>query len=117
MLTLGLFGMLYGLNPEALVPFAFGITVDTIAAEHFFRATAGAYFALIICYGVLLLLSRFRSALYFTLILAVVMAAARIFSIAMDGLPGLVFIGVTGLEIIIAGLTAYSLLNENVQDL
>jgi hypothetical protein len=107
-------GVTYGLYPNTFLPLLFDFNVETTDLNHVFRAIMGSYFALGIYWGYSVLFEKhWRGATYSVVFFMGGLAAGRLLSIFIDGIPSLAFIIGTVLEIIfvvwgICNLKVYS---------
>ena len=91
----------YGIDPAAILPMALNVTVEGIDLTHIFRAVMGLYLAMI----VLWILGAFRASLTKAAVIAEVtfmfgLAAGRILSIIIDGMPSVLLVIYAVLEIV-----------------
>ena len=91
----------YGIDPAAILPMALNVTVEGIDLTHIFRAVMGLYLAMI----VLWILGAFRASLTKAAVIAEVtfmfgLAAGRVLSIIIDGLPSVLLVIYAVLEIV-----------------
>ncbi len=78
----------YGLDPEAVLGYLFGMTVDGTNGTHVFRAVMGLYLALIIYWILGARSAPFtRPALYSLIVFMFGLAAGRVLSFMLDGVP------------------------------
>ncbi len=99
----------YGAVPSSSLPLLFGITVDTVNLTHIFRAVMGLYLAMV----VLWVWGAFSEtmegpALVGCAVFMLGLAAGRIFSFFLDGLPHWLLVVYAVLEIVL-GLVAIKL--------
>lgn len=78
----------YGLMPQKSLDFLFDISVSDPNGVHIFRAVMGLYFALILfwCAGAFKVQIR-QAALYSLIVFMFGLAAGRVLSITIDGVP------------------------------
>ena len=78
----------YGLVPQKSISYLFGITVSDTNSIHIFRAVMGLYLALITFWliGAFNVLLR-QAALYSLIVFMFGLAAGRILSLILDGMP------------------------------
>ena len=91
----------YGIDPAAILPMALNVTVEGIDLTHIFRAVMGLYLAMI----VLWILGAFRASLTKAAVIAEVtfmfgLAAGRVLSIIIDGMPSVLLVIYAVLEIV-----------------
>lgn len=106
----------YGAKPSVTLDALFGITVDTVNLAHIMRAVMGLYIGMV----VLWLWGAFskpmeRPALVACAVFMLGLAAGRILSFVMDGLPHWLLIVYAVLEIVL-GLIAVSLYKGEISD-
>ena len=106
----------YGAKPTVTLDALFGITVDTINLTHIMRAVMGLYFGMV----ALWVWGAFSKsmegpALVACTVFMLGLAAGRILSFVMDGLPHWLLIVYAVLEIVL-GLIALSLYRGNRSD-
>ncbi|CTQ53333.1 hypothetical protein LP7551_01854 [Roseibium album] len=99
----------YGAMPATSLPFLFDITIDTVNLTHILRAVMGLYFTMV----VLWVWGEFsktmeRPALIGCAVFMLGLAAGRILSFILDGLPHWLLVIYAVLEIIL-GLVAIQL--------
>ncbi|GEM81501.1 DUF4345 domain-containing protein [Vibrio superstes] len=112
--ALGIFpvAMSYGLFPQLF----FGIETNSIEITNILRAIMGLYTAM----GIYWLLAAFKpqltlSALYSVVVFMGGLALARVISINLDGMPNMILLGYTAIELVI-GATAYGLIKANYSE-
>ena len=99
----------YGAKPSTSLDALFGITVDTTNLTHIMRAVMGLYLGMV----VLWIWGAFKTqmtepALVSCTVFMLGLAAGRILSIVLDGMPHWLLVVYTGLEIVL-GLTAIAI--------
>ena len=78
----------YGVNPPGSLGFLFGMTVDGTNGVHIFRAIMGLYLALIVFWVLgARRASLTRPALYSLVVFMFGLAAGRVLSLLVDGVP------------------------------
>jgi hypothetical protein len=88
--AIGLFpiALSYGLAPQKSLSYLFGITVSDPNGIHIFRAVMGLYLALIVFWLIGAFKAQVRQAAIYSLIVFMFgLAAGRILSLAIDGMP------------------------------
>lgn len=100
-LTIGLVGLNYGLCPNYVLPLLFDFKVESIDLSHVFRAMMGLYlgFATYWIIGVFKI-EYWRSATLSNIIFMGGLAFGRMVSILIDGIPSVVFLIGTIVEIL-----------------
>ncbi len=93
----------YGVAPATVLPKLLDITVEGTDLTHVFRAIMGLYLGMI----VLWVLGAFRPSLTRAAVMAEIafmggLAAGRVLSIVVDGMPSVALLGYTGVEIALA---------------
>lgn len=78
----------YGASPQTMMPMLYGIEVEGVNLTHIFRAVMGLYLAMVLLW----LAGAFRASLRDAALVSLVvfmlgLAAGRLFSLAVDGLP------------------------------
>jgi hypothetical protein len=106
----------YGANPSASLDFLFGITVDTTNLTHIMRAVMGLYLGMV----VLWVWGAFNKqmtapALMSCAVFMLGLAAGRILSIIVDGMPHWLLVVYAVLEIVL-GLVAIVIYKDTVND-
>jgi hypothetical protein len=91
----------YGIAPEAILPMALDVAVESTDLTHIFRAVMGLYLGMI----VLWILGAFRPKLTQVAVIAEVvfmlgLAFGRVVSILIDGIPSLLLVIYAVLEIV-----------------
>ena len=106
----------YGANPSVTLDALFGITVDTTNLTHIMRAVMGLYIGMVLLWvwGAFSK-SMEGPALVACAVFMLGLAAGRILSFVMDGLPHWLLIVYATLEIVL-GLIALSLYRGNRSD-
>jgi predicted membrane protein len=90
----------YGLVPEKSMEYLFGISVSEINLTHILRAVMGFYLALVIFWIIGAFRVRLRQAALYSLVVFMFgLAAGRILSIIVDGVPNWLLILYTILEL------------------
>ena len=88
--AIGLFpiALSYGLMPQKSLNYLFGISVSGPNGVHIFRAVMGLYFSLILfwCTGTFKVQVR-QAALYSLIVFMLGLAAGRVLSLIIDGIP------------------------------
>ena len=92
-------GITYGMYPSTFLPLFFDFNVETTDLNHVFRAMMGSYFALGFYWGYSTFFSsHWRAATYSVVFFMGGLAAGRLLSICIDGIPSLAFTVGTVLE-------------------
>jgi len=109
---LGLFpiALSYGVNPRWAAPHLFGFSADAVDAAHIFRALMGLYLGMIVLWLMGFFVPRLAHAALLSLIVFMLgLAAGRLVSFALDGMPSPLLIGYFGLEVTagVIGLWSY----------
>ena len=91
----------YGIDPAAILPMALNVTVEGTDLTHIFRAVMGLYLGMIVLWT----LGAFRASLTRVAVIAEVtfmlgLAAGRILSIIIDGMPSSLLVLYAVLEIV-----------------
>ena len=95
----------YGIIPELTLDFLFGINVTSVNLENIMRAVMGLYLAIIILWIVGAYNSRYRtSALISMIVFMYGLAAGRLISMILDGIPHWLLIVYLILEILFGTL-------------
>jgi len=103
----------YGLMPQRSLDFLFGISVSSMNLEHILRAVMGLYLAMIVLWIVGVLNSNYRNpALISMIVFMYGLAAGRLISLIIDGIPHWLLIAYLGLELLF-GTLALLLLRKN----
>ncbi|WP_420574950.1 DUF4345 domain-containing protein [Kordia sp.] len=103
-------GATYGLYPDTFLPLFFDFSVKTTDLNHVFRAIMGSYFALGIYWGYSVYFQKhWRSATYSVVFFMGGLAAGRLLSIFIDGIPSTAFTVGTILEIVFVIWGCYNL--------
>ena len=103
----------YGLMPQKSLDFLFGISVSSMNLEHILRAVMGLYLAMIILWIVGVLNSSYRNpALISMIVFMYGLAAGRLISLIIDGIPHWLLIAYLALELLF-GTLALLLLRKN----
>ena len=90
----------YGLVPEKSMDYLFGISVTGINHAHILRAVMGLYLALVIFWVIGTFKVQLRQAALYSLVVFMFgLAAGRILSIIVDGVPNWLLILYTVLEL------------------
>jgi hypothetical protein len=90
----------YGLVPEKSMDYLFGISVTGINLAHILRAVMGLYLALVIFWVIGAFKVQLRQAALYSLVVFMFgLAAGRILSIIVDGVPNWLLILYTVLEL------------------
>jgi predicted membrane protein len=90
----------YGLVPEKSMDYLFGISVTGINLAHILRAVMGLYLALVIFWVIGAFKIQLRQAALYSLVVFMLgLAAGRILSIIVDGVPNWLLILYTVLEL------------------
>ena len=78
----------YGANPASVLSYLYGFSVENLNLVHIFRAVMGLYLALIVFWLAGAMVSELRvPALWSLVVFMLGLAAGRIFSLTMDGVP------------------------------
>ena len=90
----------YGLVPATTVPMLYGVEIDSINVTHIFRAVMGLYLAMVGFW----FLGATRESLRFSALCSVVvfmggLAAGRLLSLFLDGVPGALLVVYLLLEV------------------
>ncbi|MFK7749627.1 MAG: DUF4345 domain-containing protein [Kordia sp.] len=94
-------GATYGLHPNTFLPLFFDFNVEGTDLNHVFRAMMGCYFALGIYWGYSVLFQKYwRGATLSVIFFMGGLAAGRILSMIVDGIPSTAFTVGTILELI-----------------
>ena len=102
----------YGANPQGSVPFLFGFPVETVNAEHIFRAVMGLYLGQAAFWVIgAIRASVTTAALWGVVVFMWGLAFGRIFSLFVDGLPSVLLVIYLLLEIGF-GVVGYLLLRR-----
>lgn len=103
----------YGLTPAVMVPMLYGIEIDSVNVAHVFRAVMGLYLAMVVLW---ILGSRQdtlrRPALISVFVFMTGLAAGRVLSLVLDGMPGGIFILYLLLEVVFS-LIAFGLITKS----
>lgn len=103
-------GITYGLYPSTFLPLFFDFSVETTDLNHVFRAMMGSYFALGIYWAYSVCFHTYwRGATYSVVFFMGGLAAGRLMSIFIDGIPSLAFTVGTVLEILFVIWGIYNL--------
>ncbi len=105
----------YGLDPQASLGYLFGMTVEGTNSAHIFRAVMGLYLALIIYWILGARSAPFtRPALYSLIVFMFGLAAGRVLSFLVDGVPHWILSVYLLLEVLfgVAGVTMVRKLNR-----
>jgi len=103
-------GITYGLYPDTFLPLFFDFSVETTDLNHVFRAMMGSYFALGMYWGLGAFFPKYwRGATYTVVFFMGGLAAGRLLSIGIDGIPSLAFTVGTVLEIVFVFWGIYNL--------
>jgi hypothetical protein len=100
-LTIGLVGLSYGLCPAKILPFLFDFKVESVDLNHVFRAMMGLYlgFASYWIIGIFKV-EHWRAATLSNIVFMGGLAIGRMVSILIDGIPSVVFLIGTVVEIL-----------------
>jgi Domain of unknown function (DUF4345) len=100
-LTIGFVGLSYGLCPEKVLPLIFNFKVESVDLTHVFRAMMGLYlgFASYWIIGIFRI-EHWRGATLSCIIFMGGLALGRMVSILIDGIPSVVFLIGTLMEIL-----------------
>jgi hypothetical protein len=103
----------YGAVPEVSLEYLFGITVENTNATHIFRAVMGLYLAMVVIW----LFGAFNPilaapALLCCAVFMLGLAAGRILSLVLDGMPHFLLVVYLALELLL-GLIAVHLLRQH----
>ncbi len=102
----------YGLVPEASLNWLFGLNVESVNGRHIFRAIMGLYLALAGFWIVGAIKPQFTlAALYSAVVFMLGLAAGRIISLVVDGMPNLLLLFYLFLEIVF-GMIGVWLINR-----
>jgi hypothetical protein len=103
----------YGLMPQRSLDFLFGISVSSMNLEHIMRAVMGLYLAMIIFWIVGAVNSSYRNpALISMIVFMYGLAAGRLISLFIDGIPHWLLIAYLACELLF-GTLAILLLRRN----
>ena len=103
----------YGLMPKISLDFLFGISVSSMNLEHIMRAMMGLYLAMIILWIVGVVNSSYRNpALISMVVFMYGLAAGRLISLIIDGVPHWLLIAYLACELLF-GTLALLLLRGN----
>ncbi len=103
-------GVTYGLHPSTFLPLFFDFNVEGTDLNHVFRAMMGCYFALGIYWGYSILFQKhWRSATFSVIFFMGGLAAGRLLSMLVDGIPSTAFTVGTFLEILFVIWGIYNL--------
>ena len=103
----------YGLMPQRSLDFLFGISVSSMNLEHILRAVMGLYLAMIVLWIVGVLNSNYRNpALISMIVFMYGLAAGRLISLIIDGIPHWLLMAYLALELLF-GTLALLLLRKN----
>jgi hypothetical protein len=103
----------YGLMPQRSLDFLFGISVSSMNLEHIMRAVMGLYLAMIILWIVGAVNSSYRNpALISMIVFMFGLAAGRLISLIIDGIPHWLLIAYLACELLF-GTLAMLLLRRN----
>ena len=90
----------YGLMPGTTLPLLYGIEVESPSLAHVFRAVMGLYLAMVVLWLMGALNRRFETAALYSLIVFMLgLAAGRLISLLVDGVPSPLLIVYLLLEI------------------
>jgi predicted membrane protein len=90
----------YGLVPEKSMDYLFGVSVTEINLTHILRAVMGLYLALVIFWVIGAFRDQLRQAALYSLVVFMFgLAAGRILSLIVDGVPNWLLILYTILEL------------------
>jgi len=108
--------LVYGAKPSASLDMLFGITVDTTNLTHIMRAVMGLYFGMVVIW----VWGAFNKpmtipALVTCAVFMLGLAAGRIFSLIIDGMPHWLLLVYAVLEIVL-GLVAIVIYKDTVND-
>jgi hypothetical protein len=98
----GLFGVAlsYGVAPAVVLPKVLDLAVEGTDLTHIFRAIMGLYLGMIVLWVVGAFRPSFtRAAVIAEIFFMIGLALGRMVSIVVDGMPSVVLIGYTGVEI------------------
>jgi hypothetical protein len=105
----------YGAKPSASLDTLFGITVDTTNLTHIMRAVMGLYFGMVVIWVWGALKKRMTApALVSCAVFMLGLAAGRILSLILDGMPHWLLVVYAALEIVL-GLSAIVIYRVDVQ--
>ncbi len=108
--AVGLFpvALSYGLLPQRALPFLFDITVTNTNATHIFRALMTLYlgFALFWIFGAIRAQLR-QAALLSLIVFMFSVAAGRVLSIVIDGMPNWLLVAYLFMETVLGGIAVF----------
>jgi hypothetical protein len=93
----------YGLFPNSILPKFFDFNVDSTDLKHVFRATMGLYLGMVVLWviGIFKPL-HWRIATISNVVFMIGLASGRIISLAIDGMPSILFSTGLVLELVLA---------------
>jgi hypothetical protein len=90
----------YGIAPAVVLPKVLDLTVEGADLTHILRAVMGLYLAMIVLWVLGALRPKFaRAAVMAEVTFMFGLAAGRVFSILIDGVPSILLVGYTAVEI------------------
>jgi hypothetical protein len=103
----------YGAVPGASLEYLFGIVVESTNSTHIFRAVMGLYLAMVVIW----LVGAFNptlteKALFCCAVFMLGLAAGRVLSLILDGIPHWLLVVYLALELVL-GVTAVHLLRKH----
>jgi hypothetical protein len=108
----------YGAKPSVTLQALFGITVDTTNLTHIMRAVMGLYLGMVVfwVWGALST-SMTRPALAACAVFMLGLAAGRVLSIVLDGMPHWLLVVYAVLEVVLGllAITLYRALREDLE--
>ena len=103
----------YGLVPEKSMTFLFNISVTEVNLAHILRAVMGLYLALIVFWVLGALKEHLRqAALYSMVVFMLGLAAGRLLSVIIDGIPNILLLVYLFLELLF-GVLGLVLIQSN----
>jgi len=100
-ITVCIVGLSYGLCPSMVLPFLFDFKVESVDLSHVFRAMMGLYLGFATYWGIgIFKLEHWRHATLSNIVFMGGLALGRIVSILIDGIPSVVFLIGTIMEIL-----------------
>ena len=104
----------YGLIPEKSLDYLFNISVSEINLAHIFRAVMGLYLALIVFWFIAAFNIQLRlAALYSLVVFMLGLAAGRILSVIVDGVPHWLLLVYLALELLF-GILGLVLIKKSI---
>jgi len=106
----------YGVAPKESLSYLFDIAVSNRNGAHIFRATMGLYMALAIFWIIGAFRARVsQAALYSLIVFMFGLAAGRILSIVVDGVPHWLLVAYLAMELLF-GILGVLLLKKQIKD-